>query len=633
MILDSINNPQDLKKLSVRELEILAREIRETLVNTVARTGGHLAPNLGVVELTIALHCVFDSRRDRIVWDVGHQSYVHKLLTGRKKQFASLRQYKGLSGFPKRSESSYDAFNTGHSSTSISAALGLALARDIRGEKHSVVAVIGDGAIGGGMALEALNHAGHLGVDFIVVLNDNKMSISTNVGALSSYLGRLRTDPMYYKGKEELEALLRRFPAIGNRVVRLAEKLKDSLKYLVVPGMLFEELGYTYLGPVDGHNISKVKSMLLHAKNTKGPVLFHVSTTKGKGYEPAEKDPNKFHGVGFFNPETGKIVAKNEAPSYTEIFGRTLVKIAEKDSKVLAITAAMPDGTGLKNFSNLYPERFFDVGIAEQHAVTLSAGLAAGGFKPVVAIYSTFLQRGYDQILHDVCLQNLPVVFALDRAGIVGEDGETHQGLFDFAYLRHVPRMVVMAPKDENELQHMLYTAVKYSGPIALRYPRGMGEGAQLEEEFHELAIGKGEVLREGRDLAIFGTGPLVYKALRAAEILSTHGVEAAVINARFIKPLDKELILKYASLTHRVVTCEEHVLAGGFGSAVSELLSDEGTADCKVLRLGIPDTFVEHGHPEIIRQEFGLTAEGMAERITGHFFNSFSSSVNLSNR
>lgn len=620
MILDQVNSPRDLKKLTFSELEVLARELRETIIATVSRTGGHLAPSLGVVELALAVHCVFNSPTDKLIWDVGHQSYVHKLVTGRREQFTTLRQHNGLSGFPKSRENENDVFNTGHSSTSISAALGLALARDQRGEDHSVLAIIGDGALSGGMAFEALNHAGHLKTDLIVILNDNKMSISNNVGALSSYLGKLRTDPMYYKGKEEMEAFLRSLPAIGSRVVRLAEKFKDSIKYLVVPGIFFEELGFTYLGPVDGHNINKVKAMLWHAKNTRGPVLVHVITVKGKGFGPAEKNPNKFHGIGAFDPQTGKLRKENKLPSYTKVFSDTLVKIGERDPKVMAVTAAMPEGTGLEAFRNHFPGRFFDVGIAEQHAVTFSAGLAAGGYKPIVAIYSTFLQRGYDQILHDVCLQNLPVVFALDRSGIVGEDGETHQGLFDFAYLRNIPGMVISAPKDEDELQHMLFTAIDYGQPIAVRYPRGEGIGVPMAAELQKLPIGKGEVLREGQDLLFLGVGPVVYRAWRAADRLAKFGLEAAVINARFVKPLDRDLIVKYASRVSRIVTLEEHVLAGGFGSAVLELLADEGLKGYEVLRLGIPDTFVDHGNPEILRAKYGLTEEAIISTIRRRF-------------
>ncbi|NPV26224.1 MAG: 1-deoxy-D-xylulose-5-phosphate synthase [Firmicutes bacterium] len=615
-LLERINSPADLKRLSLGELNQLAKEIRTVLIETVAKNGGHLAPNLGVVELTLALHLVFDSPRDRLIWDVGHQSYIHKLLTGRRETFSTLRQYQGLSGFPKQRESEHDVFETGHSSTSISAAVGMALARDLKREKHHVVAIIGDGALTGGMAFEALNYAGHLHTNLIVVLNDNEMSIASNVGALSSYLTKMRTDPMYFKGKEEVESLLRRIPAIGPTMVKLAEKLKDTLKYLVVPGMIFEELGFTYLGPIDGHNLASMKSVLQNAKATSGPVLIHVLTKKGKGYPPAETNPDKFHGIGPFDVGTGQSIKKNAPPTYTQVFGETLIRLARDDERLLAVTAAMPDGTGLNGFARQFPQRFFDVGIAEQHAVTMSAGLARDGFRPVVAIYSTFLQRAYDQVLHDVCLQKLPVVFAIDRAGLVGEDGATHQGLFDLAYLRHIPNMVVMAPKDENELQHMLKTAVGYDGPIAIRYPRGTGVGVQLEEKLRNLPIGQAELLCDGTDITILAVGPLVYTALEAANRLREQGVKVAVVNVRFIKPLDEELILRLARQTKHLVTLEEHVLAGGFGSAVLELLARKQHSEVKVINLGIPDEFVEHGPIEVLRTQYGLTPEGIVATI-----------------
>lgn len=614
-----ISSPRDIRFLNWDELNELAREIRQEIIATVSSNGGHLAPNLGVVELTLALHRVFNSPADKIVWDVGHQSYVHKLLTGRREQFYTLRQFGGISGFPRPSESEHDPFGAGHSSTSISAALGLAAARDLKGEKNSVVAVIGDGAMTGGMAFEALNHAGHLKKDLIVVLNDNEMSIAENVGAMSGYLSRLRTDPMYSRGKEEIEQIMKKLP-IGPAIWRLGERIKDSLKYLVVPGMIFEELGFIYLGPVDGHDIKAVVRALQQARSTKGPVLVHALTKKGKGYHPAENNPDKFHGIGPFDVKTGEIHKSGGAPSYTEIFGRTAIKLAQRDERVLAITAAMPAGTGLTNFSRLYPERFFDVGIAEQHAVTLAAGLAAAGFRPVVAIYSTFLQRAYDQVLHDVCLQNLPVTFAIDRGGLVGEDGATHHGLFDLSYLRLIPNIVIMAPKDENELQHMLFTAVEHCGPAAVRYPRGSGVGCRMDQDLQTIPPGQAEVLREGKDAVIFAVGNMVQTALEAASFIEKHGIEAAVINARFVKPLDSNLIVKYAVYTRKVFTLEDHVLAGGFGSAVQELLSDRGLADLQVHRFGIPDTFVEHGDPVILRSRYGLTAEKLAKSIEGTF-------------
>ena len=512
-LLKQIHSLRDIRSMSLASLGELAREIRHELIKTVANNGGHLAPNLGVVELTLALHRVFNSPVDKIIWDVGHQCYVHKLLTGRKDEFGTLRQFGGICGFPRPSESIHDAFGTGHSSTSISAALGMAIARDLKGENHSVVAVIGDGAMTGGMAFEALNHAGHLKKNLIVVLNDNEMSIAQNVGAMSGYLTRLRTDPMYSRGKEEIEQLLRRIP-IGSTLLKFGERLKDSLKHLVVPGMLFEELGFTYLGPVDGHDLKAVTTILNQARNQKGPVLVHVLTKKGKGYRPAEENPDRFHGVGPFNPATGEVIKNSSAPSYSEVFGRTLTRLAQQDQSILAITAAMTSGTGLNSFARLFPGRFFDVGIAEQHAVTLAAGLAKEGYHPVVTIYSTFLQRAYDQILHDVCLQNLPVTFAIDRAGLVGEDGATHHGLFDYAYLRHIPNMVIMAPRDENELQHMLATAVQHPGPAAVRYPRGTATGCKMDEELKTLPVGQALVLRKGRDLTLLAVGCMVCMAV-----------------------------------------------------------------------------------------------------------------------
>ncbi|MBC7325328.1 MAG: 1-deoxy-D-xylulose-5-phosphate synthase, partial [Moorella sp. (in: Bacteria)] len=527
-LLEQIKEPADLKRLGNHDLEVLAGEIRRELVGTVARTGGHLAPNLGVVELTLALHSVFDLPRDKIIWDVGHQCYVHKLLTGRRQQFNTLRQFGGLSGFPKRAESPYDAFNTGHSSTSISAALGMALARDLKGENYQVVAVIGDGALTGGMAFEAMNHAGHLKTNLVVILNDNEMAISSPVGGLADYLSRLRTDPMYSRSKEELENLLNRLPHVGPRLLKIIDRMKDSFKYLVVPGMFFEELGFTYLGPIEGHNLARLREVLQRARNTRGPVLVHVVTTKGKGYRPAENNPGSFHGVGPFEPETGIPINPGGPPSYTSVFGAELVRQGKKNNRLVAITAAMPDGTGLIPFARRFPKRFYDVGIAEQHALTLAAGLAAAGLKPVVAIYSTFLQRAIDQVIHDIALMGLPVVLAIDRAGLVGEDGETHQGLFDLALLRCIPGMVIMAPKDEQELRHMLVTALQYNGPAALRYPRGAGVGVPLTGTAQPLPVGKGEVLRQGRDVAILALGPLAYAAMTAAEQLAARGIEAA---------------------------------------------------------------------------------------------------------
>lgn len=614
-ILERINTPRDLRPLSLDDMDTLAGEIRELIVQTVSQTGGHLAPSLGVVELCLALHRVFQAPNDRIIWDVGHQCYAHKIITGRRDQFGTLRQYEGLSGFPSRLESIYDIFGTGHSSTSISAAVGLAVARDIRGDERSVVAVIGDGAMTAGMAFEALNHAGHLRKRLVVVLNDNEMSIARNVGALSGYLSRLRTDPMYSRGKEEFETLMRRIPAIGPRVLKWGERVKDSLKYLVVPGMLFEELGFTYLGPVDGHNIAAMISVFNQAKTADGPVLVHVLTRKGKGYAPAEANPDKFHGVGPFEIDTGK-TQKGPRVTYTEVFGRTVVRLAHDDERVVAITGAMTTGTGLVEFSRQYPDRFFDVGIAEQHAVTLAAGLAVEGMRPVVTIYSTFLQRAFDQVVHDVCLQNLPVVFALDRGGLVGDDGPTHQGAFDLSYLRMIPNIVVAAPKDENELQHLLKSAVDHSGPIAVRYPRGTGTGCPLDQELKSIPIGKGEVVKDGDDVTLLAIGNMVQVAVEAAETLATKGINAAVINARFIKPLDIDLITRYAKRTRIVITLEENTTSGGFGSAVLELLANKEIDEVRVRMIGIPDIFVEHGKPSILREKYGLTAATVVEVI-----------------
>jgi len=614
-LLKQVHSPHVIHSLNIAQLQDLAREIRQIIIETVAKNGGHLAPSLGVVELTLALHYVFNSPVDKIIWDVGHQCYAHKLLTGRFKEFGTLRQLEGISGFPRPSESVHDVFGTGHSSTSISAALGMAIARDLKGDNYSVIAVIGDGAMTGGMAFEALNHAGHMQKDLIVVLNDNEMSIAQNVGAMSGYLNRLRTDPMYSKGKEEIEQILRKMPA-GPTLLRLIEKLKDSLKYLVVPGMIFEELGFIYLGPIDGHDIKAVTNVLQRARALKGPVLVHILTKKGKGYKPAENNPDKFHGVGPFNAASGKIKNNNGTPSYTEVFGRTMVKLAGRKRNLLAITAAMAGGTGLTKFAQLFPERFFDVGIAEQHGVTLAAGLASGGYHPVVAIYSTFLQRAYDQILHDICLQNLPVTFAIDRAGIVGEDGPTHHGLFDFSFLRAIPNMVIMAPGDENELQHMLATAVNYHGPAALRYPRGAGVGCKIDEELKLLPIGKAEVIREGADLTLLAVGSMVSSAEEVARVLAGQGIEATVVNARFIKPLDEELIIKYATLTGNVFTIEEHVLKNGFGSAILELLSSRGKKEVLVHRFGIPDYFVEHGSRSLLLEKCGLNVEQVVNVI-----------------
>ncbi len=612
-LLDTINNPQQLKKLPPESLPQLAKEIREKIISTVALTGGHLAPSLGVVELAIALHYVFDCPRDKIVWDVGHQAYAHKLLTGRQDRFHTLRQHGGISGFPKRGESPYDAFDTGHSSTSISAALGMASARCLKRERNRVIAVIGDGSMTAGIAFEGLNNAGDLNKDLIVILNDNGMSIAPNVGALSSFLSRQLTRPTMVFLKKQVENLLRSLPAIGDDLVLWAKRSEESFKAFFTPGMLFEALKFTYLGPVNGHRLDHLLETLQNVKNLRGPILVHVLTTKGKGYEPAETDPTGFHGLGKFDPDTGEPTKSvSQVPSYTQVFGDTLVRLGRENPRIVAITAAMPDGTGLVDFQKEFPSRFFDVGICEQHAVTFAGGLALEGMRPVVTIYSTFLQRAYDQVLHDICIQKLPVVFALDRSGVVGEDGETHQGLFDLSFLRHLPNLVVMAPKDENELRDMLFTAMQHPGPIALRYPRGRGVGVAFSSTLSPVPIGKAEVLREGEDLLILALGASVYPALHAAKELDKQGFSATVVNARFVKPLDEPLILSLAAKHGRVLTVEENVLAGGFGSAVLEILADQNLFGITVKRLGVPDVFVEHGTQDILRKKYGLDATGI---------------------
>jgi 1-deoxy-D-xylulose-5-phosphate synthase len=615
-LLDRITDPSQLKRLSLRELELLAGELRGRIIETCASNGGHLAPSLGVVELTIALHRVFDSPKDKIVWDVGHQAYAHKLLTGRNAAFGSLRTLGGISGFPKRSESPHDAFDVGHSSTSISAALGLAVARDLKGERNKVIAVIGDGSMTGGMAFEALNHAGALNKDLVVILNDNEMSISENVGALSDLLSRTITSEFVHKAKKELEAFLEGVPMFGNSVLQIAKRAEESLKGLFTPGMLFEAFGFEYIGPIDGHNIPLLLKTLENVKRFDDAVLIHVLTKKGKGYPPAEANPSLFHGVGPFDPATGKVLkGKGGAASYTGIFGAALKKLALENEKIVAVTAAMPDGTGLSPFAAAFPDRFFDVGIAEQHAVTFAAGLAAEGFRPVVALYSSFLQRGFDQLCHDVCLQDLPVLFAIDRAGVVGSDGPTHHGVYDLSYLRLLPGLTVMAPKDENELQHMLLTGLRLDGPSAVRYPRGSGCGVPIDQVLVTLPIGKGELLRGGSGGAILAVGTMVEPAMQAAQALALEGVELAVMNVRFVKPLDRELILSLAATGH-LFTVEENVLQGGFGTAVLELLEDEGVTGVSVTRLGFPDSFIEQGEQGELKAAYGLDAAGIAQSI-----------------
>ncbi|HIU63860.1 MAG TPA: 1-deoxy-D-xylulose-5-phosphate synthase [Candidatus Avacidaminococcus intestinavium] len=615
-LLDRINSPADVKKLNNAELNILAEEIREYLIEVIAKTGGHLAPNLGVVELTLALHKVFTTPTDKIVWDVGHQSYVHKIITGRREEFKTLRQYGGLAGFPKRCESKHDAFDTGHSSTSISAALGMAVARDLHHEDHNVIAVIGDGALTGGMALEAINNAGVLQKKLLVILNDNEMSIAKNVGAMSEYLCRLRTDPSYSHLKSDVESLLKSIPTIGSHVAKTAKRIKDSLKYFLAPGMVFEQLGFTYIGPIDGHNIEYLEQILERAKTIEKPVLLHVITTKGKGYQPAENNPNKFHGTGAFDIATGgKNGTPTGIPTYTEIFGQTLVELAKEDESIVAITAAMKDGTGLKQFAETYPKRFFDVGIAEQHAVTMAAGMATAKLKPVVAIYSSFLQRAFDQVIHDVCMQKLPIVFCLDRAGLVGDDGYTHHGVYDISYLRLMPEMVIMAPKDENELRHMLYTALRLPGPVALRYPRGEGHGVKCTEKLEFLSLGKAEKLKEGSDLSIWAIGSMVYPAIEVAKVLQEKGVSVEVINMRYIKPLDEELLLETAKKTMRIMVLEENTIIGGAYDMVLETLNKhEKLEQVKVTNCGIPDSFVTHGKRELLLNEIKLDIQSIVK-------------------
>ena len=616
-LLNTINSPDDLKKLNAGELELLAGEVRQFLLETLSKTGGHLASNLGCVELSIALHYCFNSPVDRIIWDVGHQAYTHKILTGRRDQFHTQRQYKGLSGFPKRCESPHDAFGTGHSSTSISAGLGMAAASDLKGTGNRVIAVIGDGSLTGGIAFEALNQAGHLHKNLIVILNDNEMSISKNVGAFGAFVSRKLTGSYYRELKKEMQGLLRSIPAIGNNILKFARKAENSLKGFLTPGMLFEALDFDYIGPIPGHDLPQLIEIMQNARAMEGPVLIHVMTTKGKGYEPAEQTPDQFHGVGPFDVATGKgSGGKPGAASYTGVFGETLVQLAGEDERIVAITAAMPDGTGLTPFARAYPDRFFDVGIAEQHGLTFAAGLAAEGFRPVAAIYSTFVQRAYDQVFHDICLQKLPVTLALDRAGLVGDDGPTHHGVFDLSYLRHLPELTVMAPKDENELRHMLKTAITSDRPMAMRYPRGAGYGVTMDQELVVLPIGKGELLESGEDVGIVAIGSTVYPALEAARQLRERGIRATVINARFAKPLDRALILEAALRTGNLVTVEENALQGGFGSAVLELLAVEGVYDVRIKRIGIPDRFIEHGSQAQLRKDLGLDADGIAATV-----------------
>lgn len=616
--LNTITNPSFLKTLTNQELEALSQDVRDFLIEKLSVTGGHIGPNLGVVELTIALHKTFNSPEDKLIWDVGHQAYVHKILTGRASQFDTLRQYKGLCGFPKRIESEHDVWEAGHSSTSLSAAMGMAKARDVMGRSNHVIPIIGDGALTGGMALEALNHIGHEKTKMIVILNDNEMSIAPNVGALHNILGKLRTHGSYNKAKDDLEYLMKKIPAVGGRIASTAEKVKDSIKYLMVSGAFFEEMGFTYLGPIDGHNLEDLEENLRYAKNVEGPVLLHVLTKKGKGFTPAEQDKiGTWHGTGPYKMETGDFVkSASKGPSWSGLISETVRRLAREDQRIVAITPAMPVGSKLEGFASEFPDRMIDVGIAEQHAITMAAGMAMDGMKPYVAIYSTFLQRAYDQMLHDVCRQNLNVFLGIDRSGLVGADGETHQGVYDISFLRHMPNMVIMMPKDENEGQHMVKTAIEYNdGPIALRYPRGNGIGVPLDEELKTIPIGSWEVLREGKDAAILTFGTTIPMAEQAAQELAQEGIDVEVVNARFIKPLDASMLSDLAGRNIPLITLEESVLQGGFGSSVLEHYNEKGL-QVQVERMGIPDCFIEHGDVPELLAEIHVTVEDVKKLV-----------------
>ncbi|MBI4778332.1 1-deoxy-D-xylulose-5-phosphate synthase [Candidatus Desantisbacteria bacterium] len=630
MVLEKISSPSGLKTLTISELNKLSSEIRELIINTVSTNGGHLASSLGVVELSIAVHRIFNSPNDKIIWDVGHQAYAHKILTGRRDVFGSLRTFQGISGFPRREESPYDPFSTGHASTSISAALGMAIARDISKESYKIVAIIGDGSISGGLAFEALNHVGYLGKDMLVILNSNEMSISPTVGALSKYLNKILTAPIYNRFRKDVQELLNKVPRIGSTVADLVQRVEEGVKNVLVHGVLFEDLGLRYIGPVDGHNLPLLIETLKSVQSLNGPILLHVITKKGYGYKPAEQHPDMFHGLGQFDVATGQ-PKKGQGITFSEVFGKTMIELAASNPKIFAITAAMEDGTGLSEFRESFPARLLDVGIAEEHAVTLAGGMAAGGLSPVVAIYSTFLQRAYDQILHDVCMPNLPVVFCLDRAGLVGEDGATHHGVFDIAYLRHMPNMTICAPKDGTELKEMLALGINSASPFAIRYPRGKVveisslRGENYDNNIHKhrqeclcystrVEIGRAEVIREGTDAYILACGSMTWTALKAASTLEKE-FRLGVINARFVKPLDIETILTAAEKTGRIITLEEHVLAGGFGSAVCELLTCH-QMKTKITTLGLPDAFVEHGETSLLLKKHRLDVGGVVERI-----------------
>ena len=615
--LEKINSPADLKIISRKDLPILASELREVIIDVVSKNGGHLAPSLGAVELAIAIHYVFNAPEDKIIWDVGHQAYAHKLLTGRREQFHTLRQYNGICGFTRMSESPFDAFTTGHSSTSISAGLGIACAKRLKNENSKVIAVIGDGSMTAGLAYEGLNQAGDINKNILVILNDNDMSIAHNVGAISSLLSRTFSSKYLQDFKKEVGDFLKSLPKFGDDIYQFAKRSKESFKTFITPGMLFEAFNFEYFGPINGHKLDHLIDILNNIKCLNEPVLLHVTTIKGKGYPPSEKNPVHFHGIGCFNADTGESINKDcSIPTYTQIFGKALLKMASKDHRIIAVTAAMPEGTGLSEFAHVYPDRFFDVGIAEQHAVTFAAGLATEGFRPVVAIYSTFLQRAYDQILHDVCIEKIPVIFAIDRGGIVGEDGATHNGVFDLTYLRCLPNMVLMSPRDENELCQMLKTAIDHNGPIAIRYPRGMAEGVASKNTNTPLPIGKGEVLKKGDDVVIFGIGRSVNEALSAHDMLKKHNISATIVNCRFVKPLDADLIVTLSKKIPRIVTVEENVRQGGFGSAVLECLSENGITGFRLKCIGIPDTFVEHGPQDFLRSKHGIDASAIFKAV-----------------
>ncbi len=616
-LLPGIQSPNDIKNFDIPQLSQLSKEIRETIISTVSNTGGHLAPSLGVVELTLVLHHLFNTPEDKIVWDVGHQAYAHKLITGRYDRFHTIRQYNGLSGFPKISESEYDAFGVGHASTAISAAYGMACARDVNGDDYKVIAIVGDGALTGGLSYEGLNNAGANLKDFILIVNDNSMSISPNVGALSHYLTNIISNPLYNRLKSEIWDITGRMSTMGSHIRRAVKRFQDGLKSVFVPGMLFEQLGFRYFGPVDGHNIASMVRLFNEVKKLNGPIVVHVLTKKGKGFAPAEENASVFHGLGRFDPKTGEILKKSNVPTFTQVFGKSLVKLAEYDKRIVSISGAMAIGTGLSEFAKKFPDRFFDVGIAESHAVTFAAGLATRNLKPVVAIYSSFMQRGYDQIIHDVALQNLPVVFALDRAGIVGDDGPTHHGVFDLAFLRTVPGLTIMVPADEEELRHMLKTSFEIDGPVALRYPRGGAEGVEMTEAFEAIPVGKSQVLQNGADLAIVALGPMVYRALEAAEILRIEDkLTVEVINARFLKPFDSEMLKRVASNFKLLLSVEEGTLKGGLGSEIAEFILDNKFNHLEFIRCGISDDFVEQGERGLLLEKTGLDASGIVDTV-----------------